>query len=220
MSNWYVYSHIRLDLNIPFYIGIGYKKNFGRAFEKNPSKRTKAWLDIVSLTAYQVDIVYTDLDQETAERIEKELIGYYGRADLNKGSLCNATDGGVGGGNRIISDITREKIGASKRGSLNPHFGKKQSKEHLDKRMAAIRGQKRSKETCNLKSLRAFELGWSKVTQIYNYTTGVFLGEFRSMSEACRSVGLDPTRSSSKASQVARGIRNHHKNYVFKYLEN
>ena len=45
-NNWYVYKHIRLDRNEVFYIGIGNKKNYGRAYEFVFSKRSEFWKKI------------------------------------------------------------------------------------------------------------------------------------------------------------------------------
>lgn len=39
MNNWYVYRHIRLDKNEPFYIDIGCKKQYARAYETDSVKR-------------------------------------------------------------------------------------------------------------------------------------------------------------------------------------
>lgn len=43
-------------------------------------------------------------------------------------------------------------------------------------------------------------------------------GKKQSLSEACRAVNLDCRKYSGKASLVARGLRNHCKGYIFKYL--
>jgi hypothetical protein len=40
-NNWYVYRHIRLDKNEPFYIGIKNKKNYARAYQTNPDRRNE-----------------------------------------------------------------------------------------------------------------------------------------------------------------------------------
>ena len=45
-NNWYVYIHIRLDNNEPFYIGIGNKKNYARAYQTKPDRRNQIWCNI------------------------------------------------------------------------------------------------------------------------------------------------------------------------------
>ena len=53
----YVYRHIRLDKNEPFYIGIG--AHLKRAYEK--TKRNKFWYNVVAKTEYNVEILFYDL---------------------------------------------------------------------------------------------------------------------------------------------------------------
>jgi len=43
-NQWYVYKHIRLDKNEPFYIGIGSTENYARAFSR--SIRNDIWKKI------------------------------------------------------------------------------------------------------------------------------------------------------------------------------
>ena len=90
----YVYRHIRLDKNEPFYIGIGSDKNFKRAFDR--FSRNRHWNFIVNKTEYDVEIFMDNLSWEQACEKEQELISLYGRKDLGKGTLVNLTDGGDG----------------------------------------------------------------------------------------------------------------------------
>ena len=106
----YVYRHIRLDTNQPFYIGIGSDKNYFRANQKSSSKRNNYWFNIVSKTDYEVEIMLDDLTWQEACEKEKEFIALYGRKDNNTGILSNMTDGGEGVLNVIVSDITRAKL--------------------------------------------------------------------------------------------------------------
>lgn len=102
-----VYRHIRLDTNMPFYVGMG--ENIKRAYSS--SKRNKNWHDIVRSTTYKVDIIFDDLGTAEASEKEKEFISIYGRLDLSAGTLCNLTNGGIGTFGRIIPEI--EKISRS-----------------------------------------------------------------------------------------------------------
>jgi len=90
----YLYRHIRLDKNVPFYIGIGEEDNYQRAY--NNKRRTKYWKNIVNKAPYEVEILLDNLTWDEACSKEIEFIALYGRADLNKGSLVNMTDGGDG----------------------------------------------------------------------------------------------------------------------------
>lgn len=119
----YVYRHIREDLNMPFYVGIGGLKtpdNFKRA--RSSTKRSRHWKNIKSSTTYRVEILFDDLTEIEAKEKEIEFVKLYGRADLGLGTLVNFTDGGEG--------IT----------------GLKRSKEFIEKLRVANIGRKHSAE--------------------------------------------------------------------------
>lgn len=124
----YVYRHIRLDTNKPFYVGIGSDDNgkYKRAYNK--SKRNIFWKRISNKSDYRIDIVLDGLTWEEACQKEKELIVLYGRYNKNLGTLCNLTDGGDGTLGAIQSietiqkritntDFTNISIAAKKRNS-------------------------------------------------------------------------------------------------------
>jgi group I intron endonuclease len=113
----YLYRHIRLDKNEPFYIGISSSNSYKRAYSIH--KRNKHWNNIVSRTKYIVEIVFNDLTwEETCEK-EKEFISLYGRKDLGTGILCNMTDGGEGTLGQIISNEARVKRSVNAKGRIN-----------------------------------------------------------------------------------------------------
>lgn len=89
----YVYRHIRLDKNEPFYIGISNDDKY-RATTKR--KRNIIWTRIVSKTDYEVEILLDNLSWEEACLKELEFISLYGRIDINTGCLANMTNGGEG----------------------------------------------------------------------------------------------------------------------------
>jgi hypothetical protein len=134
----YLYRHIRLDKNEPFYIGIGSDEKFKRANEK--SRRNKIWNDIVSKTDYKIEILFDNLTWEQACEKEIELVSFYGRRDLKKGTLCNLTDGGDGTLGVIQSEESRRKKSESQK-------GKKASEEARKKMSQAQTGKKPSEET-------------------------------------------------------------------------
>lgn len=103
---WYVYRHIRLDKNEPFYIGIGQTSNYRRAHSK--SKRNKYWKNITNCSPYEVEILLDNLSIDEAKNKEVEFISLYGRADLEKGPLCNMTDGGDGTVGIVVSEEKRK----------------------------------------------------------------------------------------------------------------
>lgn len=118
----YIYRHIRLDNNTPFYIGIGSDFDYSRAnFRHN---RNKHWNNVVAKTDYEVEIMLDDITFEYAKMKEIEFISLYGRKDKDNGFLVNKTDGGDGCLGLIHTSEAREKMGA-------PNRGKKLSKEHI-----------------------------------------------------------------------------------------
>lgn len=111
----YVYRHIRLDKNEPFYIGISnIDNNFSRAFDK--SKRNSIWKNIVSKTKYKVEILFNDLSWEEACEKEKEFISLYGRKNIDSGILSNLTDGGEGVQGKVTSKETKHKLSLKAKG--------------------------------------------------------------------------------------------------------
>lgn len=122
----YLYRHIRLDKNQPFYIGIGrYPKSkdcskFYRAFKKTRANRI--WNNIVAKTDYEVEILLENLTLDELREKEIEFIKLYGRIDIDTGTLANLTDGGEGTLNckgnlgKKHSNETKNKISNSKKG--------------------------------------------------------------------------------------------------------
>lgn len=129
----YVYRHIRLDTNVPFYIGIGSDENYKRS--RNRVNRNEFWKKIVSKTKYKIEIIIDNLTYEEVLEKEKEFIKLYGRYNLKKGTLCNLTDGGDGtlGRKVIVSEETRLKMSLSHMGMAAPNKGIPHSEEHKRK---------------------------------------------------------------------------------------
>ena len=215
-NDWYLYAHKRFDKSEIFYIGIGKKKNYGRAYEFNEQKRNNIWNKIFNKTDIEVLILFDNISKETASQKEKELINLYGRIDLNEGSLCNMTDGGDGILNCKRTDITKRKLSLQKIGDKNPMYGKKQSDETKNKRNKLLTGQTRTLETKIKQSLSTIKSGQAKEVEVYIYLTNEYVGRYYAISEACRQLGF--VHLNGKASQVAKGNRNHVKGYSFRYV--
>lgn len=117
----YVYRHIRLDKNEPFYIGIGSDNNYKRANEKYD--RSKFWKNIYK-NGIEVEILMDNLTWEQACEKEKEFILLYGRLDIGTGILCNLTFGGDGtlGVVKSKETILKHSISAKKNVELNKEF--------------------------------------------------------------------------------------------------
>ena len=115
----YIYRHIRLDTNQPFYIGMSSDNK--RPFRK--SLRTKEWSEIVAKTKYRVEILFDDLNMNEALQKEKELIALYKR-EIDGGTLVNKTLGGMGicgFKKEPISESTRLKMSLSRKGVPKPN---------------------------------------------------------------------------------------------------
>lgn len=217
--NWYVYRHIRIDKNIPFYIGIGKKKDYGRAYEDGLQKRNKIWARITYKTEWKVDILFDNITKEEASKKEQEFILLYGRIDNNTGILSNMTDGGDGVWGHKMSDETKQKIRITKIGDKNPAFGKTPSKQILKKRGDGISknwNNKTTKEKENIIERRrnGVLLKQARPVIVYSYATGLFIGKFDSISRACKILGILGT---GHAVQVCKGKRSMVNNYVFIY---
>lgn len=232
----YVYRHIRLDTNEPFYIGIGSDTNYSRAKEK--CRRSSFWKKIINKSEYRVEILVDDVSFEYAKTKEIEFIKLYGRKDLNTGTLCNLTDGGDGMINLVFTETHRKKISDKMK-------GRKLSESHLKSFLEFTKlGIWTEERKQKLKD------GWAKSTYItpdhvrefrskrmkennpnkdkngaaaYNfkgnvfvYKDGILIGEFVGIVDIEKKLNLNR----SKISACLNGRRNTHKGYTFKRISN
>jgi hypothetical protein len=128
----YVYRHIRLDKNEPFYIGIGTSKYYNRAYRHK--SRSDFWKRVANKGGYEVEILMDNLTWEQACEKEKEFIKLYGRIDLKTGCLVNMTDGGDGAINAIISEKTRKSVAEANRRRVFTDEQKEKMAERMRKR--------------------------------------------------------------------------------------
>ena len=150
----YVYRHIRLDKNEPFYIGIGKLPNYKRAYQT--IKRNGFWHNIVSKTNYEVEILFDDISWEEAEKKEIEFITLYGRKDLDNGTLVNLTNGGEGSLKRAHTEESKLKMSKARKGVpkseewkrkiSESHKGMKITEETRQKLIDSHKGKKLSLE--------------------------------------------------------------------------
>jgi hypothetical protein len=111
----YLYRHIRLDKNEPFYIGIGtvYQVDINSSLETVYYKRAYCkqrsgiWYNVTNKTNYIVEIIIESNNYDFIKDKEREFINLYGRKNNNTGCLVNLTDGGEGTNNRVVSQKTK-----------------------------------------------------------------------------------------------------------------
>lgn len=115
MPLFFLYRHIRNDINVPFYVGIGIAKPqfaenhriYGRAYDI--WERNSLWKQIVSATSYDIDILYHTDNTEEIKKKEVEFIALYGRTRNNTGTLVNYNIGGAL--NENFTETSRRKLG-------------------------------------------------------------------------------------------------------------
>lgn len=147
----YVYRHIRLDKNEPFYIGIGSDEKYHRAGER--TRRNNLWKKIIAKTDYEIEILIDGVSYDFAKIKEIEFITLYGRIIDNSGTLCNLTMGGEGAKGFIFSEEAKRK-------SSEKQKGRKFTQEHVEKIRIARIGCKMPKRTKEHQSkLDAYKIG-------------------------------------------------------------
>ena len=129
----YVYRHIRVDKNEPFYIGIGTDTNYQRAYSK--SSRNIFWQRVVNVTDYEVEIIMDNLTKEIAKQKEIEFIFLYGKKINKTGTLVNISDGGEGNAGGKHTEEAKKKIGEANKLKDYSKFNKSymQTQEYKDK---------------------------------------------------------------------------------------
>jgi hypothetical protein len=229
----YLYRHIRLDNNEPFYIGIGEDKDlqqykYNRAYSK--FNRNKHWKNIVALTPYEVEIIIDDLTWEEACNKEIEFITMYGRSILNSGSLCNIVDGGEGAkGNKhseetkqflkeyIRTKETKEKMSISAKGHTR-NIGKKHSQKTKDIIKNKITGRILSVESkLKIGVSKKGHPGYKKGYPILQYgLNNTLIKEWSSIKEASDILNIDDGQIVS----CLKGRLKTAKKFVWKYKNN
>jgi hypothetical protein len=146
----YLYRHIRLDKNVPFYIGIGIDNSYSRANSKK--SRNDHWNKIINKTDYEVEILFEHDDYDFIKEKEIEFIALHGRSDLGLGTLCNLTNGGDGCLGLVHSDEAKLKMSIPNKGKIISeeqrrkvsefHKGKVTSEETKRKMSEAAMGEK------------------------------------------------------------------------------
>lgn len=236
----YVYRHIRLDKNTPFYIGIGSDEAgyYKRAFSK--SNRNSYWHNVINKTPYEIEILFDSMSWEDACKKEIEFINLYGRIDMGNGVLVNMSNGGEGVSGWSVESKEKQKksmVGfkvteETRRKLSESHKGYRHSQESLEKIRASSRSRPITKETREKmaatlrgraqpkwqrdilsKAAMGKKVIWCYKPILQYDIYGNFIKEHESISSACRELGLQ----SSNIDKVLKKNRNHTGNFIFKY---
>ena len=136
MNIYYVYQYLRED-STPYYIGKGSGK---RAWSRNRV------VPLPTDPAY-IEIIKTDLSEQEAYDLEKQLILHYGRKNNGTGILRNLTDGGEGStgvvGKRAWNKGQKmsAEYGTTRSNSLKKY---KRTTEHQENLTRSLKGRKPS----------------------------------------------------------------------------
>lgn len=205
-----VYRHIRIDKNVPFYIGAA--KTLKRAYSRR--SRNKKWVEVASMTDIEVDILFDNISIEDAYMKEKEFIALYGRQDLHGGTLVNMTDGGVGSCGAIVSESSKKKKSEKMKNiprpwQLNkPTWSKgvkfsEEYKEKLRKPHGSIRMTDK-RRLCDKSKQKAI---------VASSLDGSIIREYESVTQASAHLNIDI----SSICRVANGTYKSSKGFIFKY---
>ncbi|QWY83214.1 Seg-like homing endonuclease protein [Rhizobium phage RHph_X2_25] len=142
---FYVYAWLYPD-GSPFYVG----KGSGRR-DKQPKRTNVIFKHIVAKIRREggepsVVRWQEGLREDDAHRLEMAYIRLFGRRNIGTGVLSNLSDGGEGRSGAIVGVEARAKLSESKRGSLNPNFGKPLSEETKAKLSESKRGKTHTDE--------------------------------------------------------------------------
>jgi hypothetical protein len=216
----YVYRHIRLDKNEPFYIGISASKSLKRAYDVEPSRRNRIFNGIVAKTECEVEILFDDLTWEQACEKEKEFIKLYGRKDLQTGILANMSDGGEGTFGAIITDKQRKARTLSNKNRVlslesRKKFSEVKIKYYKEHPEAVERFRERMKDMpVDYELLKRMAQG-NKIPVIQLTMEGKFIKQHESV-QSTQKDGYTPCLVSA----VCRGRYKYHKDSKFVYLKN
>jgi len=109
---FYVYQHLRLDNNIPFYIGKGCKD---RAFRTK--RNNKGWNNIVNKVGFKAEILEYFEDENQAIEYEHNLINTYKSQGIE---LVNQTQYSAGGTKWSYTDEVKTKQSQGQIGTKRP----------------------------------------------------------------------------------------------------
>lgn len=184
---YYVYRYNIVETKEIFYIGKGCGNRYKQLGLHN---RGKFFMDMYNSHNCEVTILWNNMTEEEAFRLEKTLIAYYRQYTDNR--LANVCDGGGGCSGHRWSEEEKRQIGLRGMGKNNPNYGNRWSdaqKKSLSEHHIAS-GRYKGKNNPNSHKVQCIE-------------TGVV---FDTMSEAAASIGLKCTGSIHHAIHYPNGV--------------
>jgi len=216
-----VYKHIRLDSNLPFYIGIG--KDEKRAYEKR--SRNKHWNHVAKKCGYSVEIIHSDVSWEFACEKEIELIEKYKRTSEG-GTLVNLTAGGegtLGWRDKKLPEYMCQRlsqIASERKGEKNPFFNKNHTEEtkqilsnaRLGKSMTeetkssikeSLKNSEKFKNSADKRVMRGEKNGMSN--KVIDISTGIV---YLSIKEASEKLNIPYSRLRAYCQNLVKKVKN------------
>lgn len=158
LFKFYVYAYLRED-GTPYYIGKG-SGNRITAKHKNEVRPPKNKNNII--------ILEKNLSNIGALAIERRMIQWYGRIDLQTGILRNKTDGGEGSTGNKHSEKTKKKLSDLATGrQLNEETKKKISQKLIGKRRPRTEQHQKNLTEALLGKCRAWNKGLQLTDEKY-----------------------------------------------------
>jgi len=237
---YYIYRHIRLDNNTPFYIGVGTCKTETRSFKAEYSRafctrdRNKFWNSITSKTNYEVEIIFHSENREIILEKEIEFIKLYGRRNLGTGTLVNLTAGGFNAINSYSIEQKEKWLKSQRRVPVYQYSQDGNFVQKFNSLSEATLAHSTSKSVCALKEvcnkedrtlygykwfyefkgdkIQEFTPYLSKISKnISVYKNSTKLGSYSSIKEVAKIFNLKP----SLIRRVLNKTATHTKGYTF-----
>lgn len=183
----YVYRHIRLDTNVPFYIGISKKDDadYSRANQFKRKFRSERWCHVYNKTPIEVEILFDGVPFDFAKEKEKEFIKLYGRKE-DGGTLMNLTLGGDGKSGIPNPSLSKYRYN---------WVGRKHRPESRDRIAKSNMGKKHTLESKERMSLAAQKRTGNKNSNyrgaVYAYLNGSLVSIFDSVRDASEKLYMD-----------------------------